>query len=387
MLGDLEVRTVTDVEAFERLGPEWDALLRRAPNELPFVLHRWMVAWWAHFREDRAAVRDSLFVQTVRTPSGELVAVVPLMRTCRPGRGPAAVRTLTFLGADAYITELRRPIVDPAYESEVADALSRSLASTPGWDWIQWPGLVRTGAFAAGLEKHAHVEWLGELPAYQLELADTWDKFRSGLKRNIKESLRHCYNGPKRDGLELRFDVARTREEIAPALERFMSLHSMRADATDTVEHRNRFASSRARAFLFDLCARLADDDVVRVFTLMVNEKPAACRIGFVLAETLYLYYSGYDPAWRKYSVMTTTVAEAIKYAIDAKLRTVHLSTGTDVSKTRWGATETVFQDAIVVRGSLRSRLARRGWAAAEQARDDERFATVTGWVRRRAVD
>jgi CelD/BcsL family acetyltransferase involved in cellulose biosynthesis len=346
-----------------------------------------MTTWWAHFREDRVAVRDSLFLLTVRTPAGELVGVVPLMRTGRPGRGVAAFRTLTFLGADAYITELRRPIVDPAYERDVAIAVTKHLASAHGWDWIRWPGIARAGAFAAGLEQHGNIEWSTELPAYELELADTWDKFKSGLKRNIKESLRHCYNAPKRDGLEVRFDVAKTREEVGPALERFLYLHSLRADVTDAVEHPNRFASARARGFLLDLCGKLADDGVVRVFTLLVNEKPAACRIGFMLPQTLYLYYSGYDPAWRKYSIMTTTVAEAIKYAIDAKLRSVHLSTGTDVSKTRWGATETVFQDAVVVRASLRSRLARRGWDAAEQASGDERFAAVTGWLRRAATD
>jgi hypothetical protein len=41
-----------------------------------------------------------------------------------------------------------------------------------------------------------------------------------------------------------------------------------------------------------------------------------ATRIGFVLGKTLYLYYSGYDVKMRKYSIMTTTVCETIKYAI-----------------------------------------------------------------------
>ena len=337
-----------------------------------------------HYRQQRGLISDSLFLMTVRARRGDLVGIVPMMRTARPSRGPIAVRTLTFLGADPYITELRRPIVDPAHEGDVAAAVCRTLAATKGWDWVRWPGLQRDGAFATALEKEARVEWLNELPAYELELAPTWDAFKSGLKRNIKESLRRCYNAPKRDGHEIRLEVTRARGEIKPALERFLELHAMRADVTDTtVEHPNRFATPRARGFLFDVCDRLAADDVTRVFTLFVNETPVACRIGFMLPETLYLYYSGYDPAWSKYSVMTTTVAEAIKYAFEAKMRRVHLSTGTDISKTRWGATETVFFDAVVVRESLRSKWAHLGWALAERTRDDERFAAVTRRFRR----
>jgi hypothetical protein len=90
-----------------------------------------------------------------------------------------------------------------------------------------------------------------------------------------------------------------------------------------------------------------------------------AARIGFVIGDSLYLYYSGFDPAWGKYSVMTTTVAEAIKYAIDQGLATVNLSPGTDVSKTRWGARVVPVQGAMQVRSSWRSQIA---YAAYRQA-------------------
>ena len=46
-----------------------------------------------------------------------------------------------------------------------------------------------------------------------------------------------------------------------------------------------------------------------------------AMRLGFVVDDSLYLYYSGYDPLWARYSVMTTTVAEALKYAIACGLQ------------------------------------------------------------------
>ena len=88
------------------------------------------------------------------------------------------------------------------------------------------------------------------------------------------------------------------------------------------VTHPNRFASSGfARFSLRGLreagCAR----EWSASFQLKVGEQIVALRIGFAVGTSLYLYYSGFDDAWARYSVMTTTVAEAIKYAIAQRLQ------------------------------------------------------------------
>jgi len=62
------------------------------------------------------------------------------------------------------------------------------------------------------------------------------------------------------------------------------------------------------------------------VFQLRIADAVVASRIGFVIGDGLYLYPSGFDPAWGRYSVMTTMMAEALRYAIASGLRTVNLS-------------------------------------------------------------
>jgi CelD/BcsL family acetyltransferase involved in cellulose biosynthesis len=74
----------------------------------------------------------------------------------------------------------------------------------------------------------------------------------------------------------------------------------------------------------------------------------------------LYLYYSGFDQDWGKYSVMTTTVAEAIRYAIARQVPRVHLSMGADVSKSRWGPETSLLHEAVCVRPRVSSRSALR---------------------------
>jgi CelD/BcsL family acetyltransferase involved in cellulose biosynthesis len=132
------------------------------------------------------------------------------------------------------------------------------------------------------------------------------------------------------------------------------------------------------------VCDRLAARGVVRIFLLKVRGCVVAVRIAFVVGEEIYLYYSGFDPRWARYSVSTTIVAESIKYAIEHRLKSANLSTGTDVSKTRWGARLVPFGEATQNRARLRSRMA---YAAYRRLKSDP-LTDSMGWVRvlRRAL-
>jgi len=63
-------------------------------------------------------------------------------------------------------------------------------------------------------------------------------------------------------------------------------------------------------------CANGWRTPALKLFALKIGAEIVAMRIGFVVGDGLYLYYSGFDPKWWEFGVMTTTMAEAIKYAI-----------------------------------------------------------------------
>jgi len=145
--------------------------------------------------------------------------------------------------------------------------------------------------------------------------APSWEEFRLRLKRNIRESLRHCYNSLKRDNLEFELQVLETPSDVRRVWISSWSCMSCARHSPPPCPS-ERFASPVARDFLYEICDRLARRGIVRLFQLKIGSQIVAARIGFVVGTGLYLYYSGYDPKWARYSVMTTTVAEAIKYAI-----------------------------------------------------------------------
>src|ERR1700687_487681 len=354
----LSVSTLSTVDEVRSVEEEWVGLLGRAKPDLPFLWPEWVITWWEVFRQERPVIRDSLQVKAVRRESGELVAIIPLMMTERPAVGPARARTIGFVGADEYLTEQQEPLVDRACESEVAAAVAADLRRNNSWDWIAWEGLQREGEIVKALMRVMDVRWASSQAGNILRLSPSWAEFKVGLKRNIKESLRHCYNSLSREGLTPRLDVDVETDQIAKALEIFFDLHARRSQQPDGVAHPDRFADPTARRFLALVCSRFASRGIARVFTLRIGEVPVASRVAFLLPECLYLYYSGFNPDWGKYSVATTLVAEAIKYAIDLGYPRAHLSMGADTSKSRWGTEMPVFYRAMFVKPRVRSRAA-----------------------------
>ncbi len=361
----LSVEVVDSMAGMLELGTDYEALNCAADNKLPFALHDWHVAWCNHFLLRSGAVRDELRICIVRDDMNLCVAIVPLILTRRSSWG-VSVSSLALIGADPALTEIREPLIRPGYEAAVARILQRTLADMPGWDWVEWSG--GNGRFGSALAANVEVVAQEPLRDLILDLPPSWEQLRKGLKRNIRESLRHCYNSLKRRGLEFRFEVVSEPAQVQVAVEKFLDLHARRAAYATRVLHRNYFATPRAREFLHEICQRFAQRRTLRIFQLVIHGEVVATRIAFVVGDSLYFYYSGFDPAWARYSVMTTNVAEAIKYAISQGLRTVNLSPGLDQGKLRWGPRELVIARAHQVAPRWRSRLALACFRRARQS-------------------
>jgi CelD/BcsL family acetyltransferase involved in cellulose biosynthesis len=102
---------------------------------------------------------------------------------------------------------------------------------------------------------------------------------------------------------------------------------------------------------------QVSETGSAKVFELLVEGHVVASRIGVVLGDHLYLYFSGFDPRMSRYSVMTTCKVEAIKWAIGQGIRTINLSTGRDRSKLRWRPAEVTLMEAHWLSSSWRGRM------------------------------
>lgn len=386
---ELRLERIETEDALLGIESDWRQLELESCCTLPFQTFDWTAAWWRHMPEKKLAVRDRLFVHVVRDAVGRCVAVAPMIIAERPGIGPIRLRELQFLGPDPNMTEMRGLLALPEYEEAAHRSLLAHLrVNARDWDWLVYSGVPRNDNMRA-LPSHyfSGAQFTGEVVDNILVMPDSWQAFKAKLPRNIKESLRKCYNSLKRDELAYELVVVQEREGVRAALAAFFRLHAARADADEMPSHNDVFASAKAQRFLVELCERYADNGILRIFVLKVQGNAAAVRIGFAFGDALYLYYSGFDPALGKYSIMTTAVSEALQYAIREGFRTVNLSTGTDKSKTRWRPTESRFDELRVTSPSLRGTVANEVYQRVTQAlhSDSPRAARIRRLIARRA--
>lgn len=342
--GPLNLETVTSVRGLESLEDDYERLNRVTGNGLPFALREWHLSWCRQWLNCNPRVQDDLAIHVLRDRAGICAAIIPMLRSVRT-LGPLRVCSFNMLGPDPSLSEIHTSLIEPGFEAPAAAAIQQHLAASPDWDWVNWRGL--SPAFGQELERQAELVWFEPQRGYLIDLPASWAQLRARLKRNIRESLRHCYNSLKREGLNFQLAVHTEGAEIAAALERFFELHKQRGQLIGALTHPDRFRDEGAREFLRDVCARLAARNIARVFELNIGGEVVASRIGFVVGHTLYMYYSGFNPTWGRYSVTTTVLAEAIKYAIACGLKSVDLSPGRIVSKTRWSPREVAYGHAV----------------------------------------
>jgi CelD/BcsL family acetyltransferase involved in cellulose biosynthesis len=353
--GPVTVSKVVDLKGLAGVAGDYEQLCGDVGNRLPFALYDWHLTWCRHFLNCHPRIEDEPRFCVLHDPNGLCVAILPIIQS-RRRLGPLRITSLNMLGADPAITEIPTPLVAAGYGALAVRAARDLFSRLSDWDWIHWSGLGEE--LREALADAPRLSWRQPLSDFVLDLPATWEEFKSRLKRNIRESLRHCYNSLRRAGHRFELEVIVDPEGIGRGLNRFLELHRLRADMRDTVVHPDRFVSRVSRQFLFEVCDRLARQGITRIFALRIGREIVAMRIGFVVGGSLYLYYSGYDPRWARFGVMTTTMTEAIKYAIGAGLTSVSLSPTWDIAKSRWGPRQVDYASVYEARDRLRSRCA-----------------------------
>jgi len=348
------VEVVRSLKALEAIAPAWQKLDEETSPRLPFTGPLWNLTWWKHFARSRSTVVDRLH-SFVLFDGSELLAVAPMMLSERPSIGPLRIRHLQFFGADPNVTEIRGPCCRREDEGRMFDALLSYLeAHTNEWDWVGLSGLEEQGPAYQAMKQYKGLRRSRQVPYFFIQPGSDWEAYKAGLPRNFKEALRKCYATLRRDDLHHELKVAERPDDVKERVQTFFELHNRRAQATIATKHPDVFAAERSRSFLREYLARASEEGLAKVFELLVDGEVVASRIGFVLDDSLYLYFSGYLPKMSRYSVMTTCTVEAIKWAIARGFQTINLSTGRDQSKLRWRPTEVSLIEAQVVSPSWR---------------------------------
>jgi CelD/BcsL family acetyltransferase involved in cellulose biosynthesis len=291
--------TITSEADFAPLAARWDELVRSMPRPSPFLLHGWLREWWRHNGDQidpvvHVAYRD-----------GTLVGALPLCVTKRAG-----FRVLSFQGgnqsalADLLVADGESRTVGPP----LAERAARSRQ-----DFANLYGLP-AGSRLADAFGPGRLRLLQRSEAPVLDLRDGWDAvYRAKISPRSRK-----LHGRRRRQLErlgrLEVQVARTREELEPALEECFAVHELRWRGRPDG---SQFATPAGRRFHRAALRNLAGLDVLRIVTMRLDGRPIAFHYDFLLEGRLYVHRLAFDPAFAQQSPGLLTTLEAIERAAD----------------------------------------------------------------------
>lgn len=290
----LTLETITDADAFELLGRDWDRLVRAAPRPSPFLLHAWLREWWWYYGSS-----GSLAVH-VAYRDGQLVGALPLC--VMPVRG---LRVLTFMGGrHSALADL---LAGPG-EDEVAAALT-GQAATRDHDFANFYGLPGGSRLVDALGD-SRLRVIERVESPVLDLDGGWEAvYRAKVSAKKRAEDRRRVRNLGRLG-DVEAAVARTHDELESALEDVFMLHHLRWEGRPDGSE---LATEQGRRFVRSALLALADSDVPRIITKKVDGRPIAFKVVFLLEGSIYFYRSGFDPAFARFSPGVLTTLDAIE--------------------------------------------------------------------------
>jgi CelD/BcsL family acetyltransferase involved in cellulose biosynthesis len=355
----------------------WDRLASANPWSTPFSRWAFHRAWWDAYADN--AHDQTLIVRDLAAPTGDPIAIVPLMHrhevepgdaavhtTMRHGAGPALTPVAptakaVFFGASYhadYATILAAPADLPTVSGAVADHLadpSRDPSHPLPWDVVDLRRL-RCGdpaadalaeAFSSRAEAHG---WLVDVeredvcPVAILPQGGTFDDFLATLSKKGRHEIRRKIRRAESIG-----DVRLTPSaHPLQDLEAFIDLHQRKWGDAGLFPPTE--GGRQSRVFIRRLFEEFGDDGPVRLAFLTVGEQRIAAGITFEAGDELLYYNAGVDPDARDLSPGVVMVAKYVEHALERGMRRLDFLRGDEPYKYEWGAEDEPIQRLLVRR-------------------------------------
>ncbi|HET8579231.1 MAG TPA: GNAT family N-acetyltransferase [Methylomirabilota bacterium] len=184
----MKIRRVTELAAFEALGPIWGAVARESGQTSPFHSHEWFLCCWRAAAPDHRP--EALVIEDAAGPAG----LVPLVHWNGDLHGiPARFVGLLAAPDTPFVDWLAVEPVEPVIETVMKD-----LARREDWDVLELSGLPATSATVKAMEAwlSGRFRWhrAGVLHSPYLVVSGTWDAFWTAKSQRFKKTIRNVAN-------------------------------------------------------------------------------------------------------------------------------------------------------------------------------------------------
>ena len=324
---------VTIIEEPARLAhllDEWHGLLKNSDADCLFLTGEWLGTWWKHFAGQR-----TLALVTLRR-QGRLLGIAPMYCHDKTFGGVMPHRAMDFLATGVVGSDYLDVVIRRGHEQEVSRSLAEYFQrerivltlSHVNKSWHAASGMV-AALTQAGWTIHRSV--IETCPYLSLR-GHTWESYMASLGSAHRYNFNRRLKNLHKQGT-LVFDLVEKEDQRQEALQMLLDLHNRCWDERGGSQA---MQSPQELAF-HDAFSRLAlERGWLRLFVLRLDGRPLGALYGFRYGGRFYFYQSGFDPAYRQYSVGLVTMGLAIQHAIMEGAEEYDFLHGTESYKYLW---------------------------------------------------
>lgn len=315
------------LKQFEDLRQPWDDLCRESRARLLFSSPWWSKVWWRHFGEG-----NELYLGAV-TEQKKVIGIAPL-------RLKGGI--LYFIGSD-NVCDFLDFIVEPGKEDIFFHTLRQYLQHT-NFKTLDLAPLRPDSTAYQGLPTMAQDGKMGvscteddvtvtlDLPA---DLAPYLALLSSKQRHEILRKERRLLEEGE-VSYEIKPEAAQGDVEI------FLDFFR------ESREDKNRFLTAEMESFFRDIIESAATNHTLRLGMLKLNHIYIAATLCFDHRDEIYLYNSGYNPAYRSLSAGLLSKYYSIRNSIDNNKRRYDFLRGAEKYKYYLGGTDTQLFRCII---------------------------------------
>ncbi len=276
----LRVETVSSEDEFAQLAGDWDDLVRAMPRPSPFFLHAWMFEWWRQYG------RGAELAVHVAFRGDRLVGALPLYTRQRLG-----LRVTEFVGGTWAL--LGDVLLGPGEDAATAAALVEHARSSGG-DFASLFGLTGSSRLVAAMPPGS-LRLVERLEAPVMDITAEWeDVYRARFSSKARSQRRRRMRQLEEVG-PVEVVVARTRAQLAPALEDAFRVHRQRWQGRRDASG---FITPTGLRFHRAAVLALAELDVPRLTVVRCRGRAIAFALALQLEGATYGVAMAFDPAY-----------------------------------------------------------------------------------------
>jgi len=303
----------------------------------------WVRFWWEIFAKGEE--RATPYVVTV-LDGDKPVAIFPFFENAQTS-GVLAPRRLRQMGYGgeldpASLTEEPLAVVAAGYELTTAQFITTELARElrrGRWDCLSFrsvasqrleseSGLRHGVAFVAKSKQGSRV---APLPA-------TWSALRSGLSKSMRDNLGYYPRLLTREGHAFEIKVYHDVEGVREAVDDLVELHRTRARADESGKRDDHIPTELQAGMLRVSLPEMAREGRAFIAILEVDGVVVAAQAFLRSGRQLLVHYSGFDPAYGRYSPLLVLQSEVLRWAIENGLSEMNVLLGNAAWQKRWNA-------------------------------------------------